>query len=114
MDVHRGHVFSRTQGVPGGGDEHQGSVPCVRSAQRHRAQDALASRATRMPQEAPTHPIDFDEVNDPAEMAADVTDWKFLPNVTHRDCGVFIDVGQKEQSPTVVAIVREAFNVAEE
>ena len=26
-DVHRGHVFARAQGVPGGGDEHQGGVP---------------------------------------------------------------------------------------
>ena len=59
-------------------------------------------------------PIDFDEVNDPAEMAGDVTAWKFLPNVTHRDCGVFIDVGQKDQIPTAVAIIRQAFNVAKE
>ena len=59
-------------------------------------------------------PIDFDEVNDPAELAGDVTAWKFLPNVTHRDCGVFIDVGQKDQIPTAVAIIRQAFNVAEE
>ena len=53
-DVHRGHVFARAQGVPGGGDEHQGGVPGVRSAQRHRAQDALAPRATGIPQEAPS------------------------------------------------------------
>ena len=32
-DVHRGHVFACAQGVPGGGDEHQGSVPGVRVAQ---------------------------------------------------------------------------------
>ena len=30
-DVHRGHVFARAQGVPGGGDEHQGGVPGVRA-----------------------------------------------------------------------------------
>ena len=53
-DVHRGHVFARAQGVPGGGDEHQGGVPGVRSAPRHRAQDALAPRATGIPQEAPS------------------------------------------------------------
>ena len=53
-DVHRGHVFARAQGVPGGGDEHQGGVPGVRAAPRHRAQDALASGATGIPQEAPS------------------------------------------------------------
>ena len=53
-DVHRGHVFARAQGVPGGGDEHQGGVPGVRAAPRHRAQDALAPRATGIPQEAPS------------------------------------------------------------
>ena len=53
-DVHRGHVFARAQGVPGGGDEHQGSIPGVRAAPRHRAQDALAPRASGIPQEAPT------------------------------------------------------------
>ena len=53
-DVHRGHVFARAQGVPGGGDGHQGGVPGVRAAPRHRAQDALASRATGIPQEAPS------------------------------------------------------------
>ena len=45
-DVHRGHVFARAQGVPGGGDEHQGGVPGVRAAPRH--------RATGIPQEAPS------------------------------------------------------------
>ena len=54
MDVHRGHVFARAQGVPCRSYEHQGSVPRVRAAQRHRAQDALTSRATGIPQEAPT------------------------------------------------------------
>ena len=53
-DVHRGHVFARAQGVPGGGDGHQGGVPGVRAAPRHRAQDALAPRATGIPQEAPS------------------------------------------------------------
>ena len=53
-DVHRGHVFACAQGVPGGGDEHQGGVPGVRAAPRHRAQDALAPRATGIPQEAPS------------------------------------------------------------
>ena len=54
MDVHRGHVFACAQGVPGGGDEHQGSVPGVRVAPGHRAQDAVALGASGLPQEAPT------------------------------------------------------------
>ena len=59
-------------------------------------------------------PIDFEEVDDPEGVAGDVTAWKFLPNVTHRDCGVFIDVAGKESIPSVVAMVRQAFNVAAE
>ena len=47
-------MFSRSQGLPGRGDEHQGGVPGVRAAPRHRAQDALTSRASGIPQEAPT------------------------------------------------------------
>ena len=37
-------------------------------------------------------PVAFDEVEDPDGLAGDVTAWKFLPNVVHRDCGVFVDV----------------------
>lgn len=59
-------------------------------------------------------PIDFEEVNDPEGVAGDVTAWKFLPNVTHRDCGVFIDVGVRESIPTAVTMVRQAFNVGAE
>ncbi len=59
-------------------------------------------------------PIDFEEVNDPEGMAKDVTAWKFLTYVTHRDCGVFLDVWGKEAVPTAVAMVRQAFNVSAE
>lgn len=59
-------------------------------------------------------PIDFEEVHDPDGVAQDVTAWKFLPNVTHRDCGVFIDVGGKESISKAVSLVRQAFNVATE
>ncbi len=59
-------------------------------------------------------PIDFDEIDDPEGMAGDVTAWKFLPNVTHRDCGVFIDIGNQQSIPKAVAMVRQAFNVVEE
>ena len=59
-------------------------------------------------------PIDFEEIDDPEGVARDVTAWKFLPNVTHRDCGVFIDIGSRQSIPKAVAMVREAFNVVEE
>ena len=59
-------------------------------------------------------PIDFEEIDDPEGMAGDVTAWKFLPNVTHRDCGVFIDSGSKQSIPKAIAMVRQAFRVVPE
>ncbi len=59
-------------------------------------------------------PIDFEEVDDPEGMAGDVAAWKFLPNVTHRDCGVFIDIGSAQPIPKAVAMVRQAFYVVQE
>ena len=59
-------------------------------------------------------PLDFEEIDDPEGMARDVTAWKFLPYVTHRDCGVFIDLWNQEAIPKAVALVRQAFNVVEE
>ncbi len=59
-------------------------------------------------------PIDFEEIDDPEGVAKDVTAWKFLPNVTHRDCGVFIDIGSQQSIPKAVAMVRQAFNVVSE
>ena len=59
-------------------------------------------------------PIDFEEIDDPEGVARDVTAWKFLPNVAHRDCGVFIDIGSRQSIPKAVAMVRQAFNMVEE
>ena len=59
-------------------------------------------------------PVDFEEVDDPEGLAGDVTAWKFLPNVVHRDCGVFIDVRNLQDIPKAVGMVRQAFNVMEE
>ena len=59
-------------------------------------------------------PIDFEEVEDPEGVAQDVTNWKFLRNVTHRDCGVFVDVWDKESVSNAVAMVRQAFNLEAE
>ena len=59
-------------------------------------------------------PIDYEEVHDPDGVAKDVTAWKFLPNVTHRDCGVFMDVWEEASIPKAVALIRQAFNMAAE
>ena len=59
-------------------------------------------------------PIDFEEIDDPEGVAKDVTAWKFLPNVTHRDCGVFIDVYSTQSIPQAVSMIRQAFNMTEE
>ena len=59
-------------------------------------------------------PIDFEEISDPEGVAKDVSAWKFLLHVTHRDCGVFVDVDRVESIPKAVSMVRHAFNVATE
>ncbi len=59
-------------------------------------------------------PIDFEEIDDPEGLARDVTAWKFLPNVVHRDCGVYIDVRSLQDIHKAVALVRQAFNVVSE
>ncbi len=59
-------------------------------------------------------PIDFEEIDDPEGVGSDVTAWKFLPHVTHRDCGVFMDIWSQQSIPKAVAMVRQAFNVVEE
>lgn len=56
-------------------------------------------------------PLDFDEIDDPQELSGDVTAWKFLPNVTHRDCGVFIDIHGKHQIGAAMGIARDAYGV---
>lgn len=59
-------------------------------------------------------PIDFEEIDDPEGLAKDATEWKFLPHVTHRDCGVFMNIWNQQEIPKAVALVRQAFNVVEE
>ena len=59
-------------------------------------------------------PIDFDEVHDPDGMANDVTHWKFLPNVVHRDCGVFVEVWESKHIPATVAMIRHAQQMGSE
>ena len=56
-------------------------------------------------------PLDFDEVDDPEGLAQDVKAWKFLPNVTHRYCGVFIDIWDRQNVQPATAIVHQVFNM---
>lgn len=58
-------------------------------------------------------PLDFDEIHDPEGLSDDATTWHFLPNVTHRDCGVLIDIQEKQQIAAVMQMVRQAFSMAE-
>ena len=57
-------------------------------------------------------PLDFDAVDDPEGLAGDVNDWKFLPNVSHRECGVFIDIKEKSQIEAAIPMVRQGLDVA--
>ena len=53
-------------------------------------------------------PVDFDDIeDDPDGLAGDVTAWKFLPNVTHRDCGVFIDISEEAQITGAIRLIRQ-------
>ena len=56
-------------------------------------------------------PLDFDEVYDPEGIAKDVTQWKFLVNVVHRDCGVLMDVWDRQQVRAAVGVVRQALQM---
>lgn len=58
-------------------------------------------------------PLDFNEIHAPEGLADDATTWHFLPNVTHRDCGVLIDIREKQQIAAVMQMVRQAFSMAE-
>ena len=57
-------------------------------------------------------PLDFDEVEYPDGLANNVTAWKFLTHVTHRDCGVFIDIWEEQHIAVAMPMVRQAFNMA--
>ena len=56
-------------------------------------------------------PFDFDEIYDPLGIANDANLWKFIPNATYRDCGVVIDVWEKNQIPAAVTIIRQVFQL---
>ena len=54
-------------------------------------------------------PVAFDEVDDPDGLAGDVTAWRFLPNVVHRDCGVFIDVRGTQNVEAAMRMITQDF-----
>ena len=55
-------------------------------------------------------PLPFDEVtDDPDELAADATNWNWLANVTHRDCGVVVDIHRMEQTDSVLRMIRQVY-----
>ena len=55
-------------------------------------------------------PLLFDEVtDDPDELAADATNWNWLANVTHRDCGVVVDIHRIEQTDSVLRMIRQVY-----
>ena len=56
-------------------------------------------------------PLDFDEVEDPEGLANNANDYKFLRHVTHRDCGVFIDIREKQHIAASMPIINQAFNM---
>ena len=59
-------------------------------------------------------PLSFDEVtDDPDELAADATNWSWLSNVTHRDCGVVVDIRQMKQTDAVLRMVRPVYEGSE-
>lgn len=56
-------------------------------------------------------PIDFDEVEDPLAISWNATLLKSLPNATHKDCGVGIDITSEQNIEPAVAIARQAFGI---
>lgn len=57
-------------------------------------------------------PLDFDEVEDTEGLANNANDYKFLRHVTHRDCGVFIDIREKHHIAASMPIINQALNMA--
>lgn len=59
-------------------------------------------------------PLDFDEVYDPDGIAKDATQWKFLVNVVHRDCGVLMDLWGRRHVRAAVGVIRQALQMTSE
>ena len=53
-------------------------------------------------------PIDFDDLEDPEGIAQDASRRKYLKNVRHRECDVYIDIWEADKVPAVMSLVRQA------
>ena len=58
-------------------------------------------------------PLSFDEVDDPDGLAGDATSWSWLHNVTHRDCGVVVDIRNREQADLALRMISQVFDASE-
>ena len=58
-------------------------------------------------------PLSFDEVDDPDRLAVDATSWSWLHNVTHRDCGVVVDIRNREQANLALRMISQVFDPSE-
>ena len=58
-------------------------------------------------------PLSFDEVDDPDGLAADATNWSWLHNVTHRDCGVVVDIRNTEQADLTLRMINQVYGASE-
>ena len=59
-------------------------------------------------------PLPFDEVtDDPDGLAADATNWSWLSNVTHRECGVVVDIRRTAQTDAVLRLVSQVYEGSE-
>ena len=56
-------------------------------------------------------PLEFSEVDNPSGLSVhDASTWKFVPNRTHTDCDVLVDVWHESEIPAVTAIIRLAWS----
>ena len=54
-------------------------------------------------------PLDFNEIENPMGISVeDSSTWKFVPNRTHSDCDLLIDITQESQIAAVLPMIRQA------
>ena len=58
-------------------------------------------------------PMPFDEVDDPGGIAADANRWVWIPNAVHDECGVVVDISQREQIDFALRMVGQVYQESE-
>ena len=58
-------------------------------------------------------PLAFEDVDDPDGLAADATRWSWLPNVSHGDCGVLMDIHDREQADLALRMISQVYEASE-